>query len=388
MHKHTRTLLLALLCLLVPMTLLASGGSEPAQQAAPAQAVMEEDFDLNELIAAAQAEGELTVYDTSSRIGGVAEAFSAKYGIPVVNATKMGNPEQVERLRREVDSGNIQVDVIGISDSPTLLNDLIPRGYVINWVPPDMADLLPKEFQLPLVYRMEQRVIGYNTDSYPESPISNIWELTEPRWRSKVMLRDPVATPSTMGFFVTMTTPKYADMLEKAYEDLYGEPLKTNLENAGWEWLDRFSKNDPIVFASDDDVAEAVGAAGQTNAPIGFYVYSKHRNMEEENLKLAVAFDVEPFIGYVGVTCSAIVNGGPHPNAAKLFVRYLQTEEGSAPWVINSMGGYAPNPEIGVYPDDELGSWAAWQPYLVQLDDQLTWEIGQDILDLWLTNAQ
>lgn len=363
MKKSIHGVLVVLLCLLVPAVVMAGGGREQTQPAAPAASpapaapaapAAEPAFDLEALIAAAQAEGRLVVYDTSSRITRVAENFQALYGIQV-SATKMGNPEQIERVRREVDAGNVQVDVIGVSDAPTLINDLIPRGYVSNWIPPDMVDLIPQEYQYPLTYRLGQRIIGYNSDSYPQSPISNIWELTEERWRGRIMMRDPAVTPATIAFFATMTTPRYAAMLEQAYRTHYGRALQTREANAGWEFLKQLFANRPVVFRSDDDVGEAVGAAGQQNAPIGLYVYTKHRDNENKNLRLTAALNVQPFIGYVETTNVAIVNGGPNPNAAKLFVRFLMREEGVGPWVLEDLGSYSPNPEVGVHAEDELG---------------------------------
>ena len=389
MRSQTRVFMMGLVFMLTTVLVFAGGrAEEPMQPAQPeAEPVSEDDFDLEALIAAAQEEGEVVVYDTSSRVERVAESFEAEYGIKV-HGTKMGNPEQIERLRREVDSGNIQVDVVALSDRPTLVNDLIPRDYAVNYVPPDLADQIPEQFHRPLIYRMGQRVFGYNTDSYDGSPVTNIWQLTEERWHGKVMLRDPTTTPDNLGFFATLTTERYAEILADAYQDLYGEPIELTEENAGWEWVVRFFQNRPVVFRSDDDVGEAVGTAGQTDAPIGLYVYSKHREIEEKNLKLAVAFEMEPFIGYAGGTAVAMVNGAPHPNAARLYIRYLMTEAGVAPWVLDDLGGYSPNPDVGVYPDDELGSWAAWQPYLIPLDPEAAWNRGQDILDLWFTYAQ
>ena len=139
---------------------------------------------------------------------------------------------------------------------------------------------------------------------------------------------------------------------------------------------------------SDDDVGEAVGAAGQQDAPLGFYVYTKQRDNESKNLRLAVAFDLQPFIGYVETTSVAIVSGGPNPNAAKLFVHFLMREEGVGPWVLGGLGSYSPNPNVGMHPDDALGSFEAWNRLLVANDPVASWELSQDVLDLWLINAQ
>jgi iron(III) transport system substrate-binding protein len=61
---------------------------------------------LDELIVAAQKEGEVNTYWHSSRMGKkVAKAFEEKYGVKV-NATKMKDSEMTERIVREVTSGN------------------------------------------------------------------------------------------------------------------------------------------------------------------------------------------------------------------------------------------------------------------------------------------
>lgn len=363
--------------------LMWAGGSGEAESADGPEALPDDEYSYDRLVELAQEEGQLTVTDTSSRIEPVVAAFSEKYGIEV-SGTKMGNPEQIERVRREVDAGAVQTDVIGISDGPTLQNDLIPNGYVTNWVPPDMRDLIPAEYQMPLTYRMGVRVFAYNREAYDESPISNIWELTEPEWEGKIMLRDPEQTPDNVGFFATLTHPDHAQALEEAYESHYGEELETDEENAGWEWMKRFFRNDPVTFASDGDVGDAVGAPGQEDPPFGFMVYTKLRDVIDGDLELDVAYDLEPFIGYPEQTQVAIVNGAPNPNAARLFVRFLLTEEGVGQWTLADLGGYSPNPEIGTHEDDALGSFEAWNELLIPLDGELTWELQEEIIDLWM----
>lgn len=379
--SYRKAILCIALMLLVSFAVTASGEREERRMP-----ISDEDYDYETLVRLAEEEGELTVTDTSSRIEPVIEAFMERYDI-VATGTKMGNPEQIERVRREVDAGAVQTDVIGISDAPTLVNDLIPNGYVESWVPPDMRDLIPEQYQNPLTYRMGIRMFGYNSEVYDESPVTNMWELTEPRWKGKVMLRDPAQTPDNIGFFATLTRDDHAQALAEAYERHYGEELVTDEPNAGWEWIKRFFRNDPVTFASDSDVGDAVGAPGQTDPPFGFYVYTKQRDAIDGDLRLSVAFEVEPFIGYPEETKVAIVNGTSHPNAARLFVRFLLTEEGVGRWTLEDLGGYSPNPEIGTHPDDVLGSFEAWQDYIIPLDRKLTWELQQEIVDLWLVET-
>ena len=359
----------------------------PAVEEEPATApVTEEAFDLDALIAAAQAEGELVAYWHSSRIEKAGAAFEEKYGITVIG-TKMNDSEQTERVIREVQSGNVQVDLIAYDDGGTLITQMIPQEIVSVWVPPDLADIIPAEDKDPLIYLWQPRFFGYNTEVYGDTcPIDNIWQLTEEEWQSRVIIRDPQVTTAQLAWFASIV--EQPELMAEAYKAYYGEELVTEEENAGWEFLKRLFMNDLQVMGSDDDVSQAVGGAGQTNPPIGLYTYAKHRNMEELNLKLGICLTMKPYMGYAMPTYIAQITGSQHPNAAMLFTHYVLTEEGVAPWALADLGGYSPNPEVSANPDDEIGVWADWKPYLFSFDPAKAITIRQDLLDYWLTMSQ
>lgn len=351
--------------------------------AAPTSAPKEV-FDLDALVAAAKKEGEVVAYWHSSRITNAGANFEKKYGIKV-KGTKMNDAEQTERILREVDAKNVQGDVIAYDDGATLETKLLPQGYTINYVAPDLTSILPTNSQNPLIYLWQPRIFGYNTDSYGDKcPITNIWQLTEPKWRGKVIIRDPAVTTAQLSFFSAFIDKPQA--LEQAYKDLYGKPVETKEANAGWEFLKRLLKNDLLVMKSDDEVGEAVGAAGQKDAPIGLYTLTKHRDMKAKNLKLRACLEMQPFVGYALPTYVQVIKGAPHPNAAKLFARYVMTEEGVAPWSFDDVGGFSPNPNAKNHPDNIM-TWAEWEKRMVKFDNQTAASMRQKLLDFWLVNA-
>ena len=351
-----------------------------------AKPAAEETFDLDALITAAKAEGELVAYWHSSRIEKAGIAFEEKYGIKVTG-TKMNDSEQTERVIREVQSGNVQVDVIAYDDGGTLVTQMIPQNIVTSWVPADLAKVIPAEDQSPLIYLWQPRIFGYNTEVYGDTcPITNIWQLTEADWKDRVIIRDPQVTTAQLAWFASIV--EQPDLMAQAYKDQYGKEIVTSEENASWEFLSRLFANNVQVMGSDDDVAEAVGGAGQTKPPVGLYTYAKHRNMEELNLKLGICKTMKPYMGYALPTYVAQVTGGAHPNAAKLFTHYVLTEEGVAPWALADLGGYSTNPEVSANPDDELGVWADWKQSLFTFDPAKAIAIRQDLLDYWLTKSQ
>ena len=234
------------------------------------------DEDWDAIIAAAKKEGLLVIYNPSSRMGEAAEGFTAKYGIEVQWA-KMNDVEVSDRVVREHEAKARGADVMVSESAAILLGQLLSQGYVINYVPSTHKDIVPVEYQNPLAYRFQPRIIGYNTEAYDEPPIKNLWELTTPKWRGKVALRDPQFTAMQLAWFAEIV--EAADEMASAYEKCFGEPITLTTPNAGWEFIKRLASNKPIIFRSDGDVAEAVGARGQTDPPVGLYVLSKHREI-------------------------------------------------------------------------------------------------------------
>ena len=115
---------------------------------------------LDELITAAQKEGEVATYWHSSRMGKkVAKAFEEKYGIKVL-ATKMKDSEMTERIVREVSSGNVIVDLVGYDDGPMLDTVLTPKGFVENYVPPFLIKNIPEDSREPLIYLWQPFIFG------------------------------------------------------------------------------------------------------------------------------------------------------------------------------------------------------------------------------------
>lgn len=380
-------LVLAIACAPAPTAVPVATTAPSVPTAVPAVAATsapKEVFDLDGLVAAAKKEGEVVAYWHSSRITNAGANFEKNYGIKV-KGTKMNDAEQTERIIREVDAKNVQGDVIAYDDGATLETKLLPQAYTINYVAPDLTSILPTNSQNPLIYLWQPRIFGYNTESYGDKcPITNIWQLTEPKWRGKVIIRDPAVTTAQLSFFSAFIDKPQA--MEQAYKDLYGKAVETKEANAGWEFLKRLLKNDLVIMASDDEVGEAVGAAGQKDAPIGLYTLAKHRDMKAKNLKLRACMEMQPFVGYALPTYVQVIKGSPHPNAAKLFARYVLTEEGVAPWSFNDVGGFSPNPNAKNHPDNG-GTWTDWEKRLLKFDNQTAASMRQKLLDFWLVNA-
>lgn len=368
-HVLTLVVVMALILGLVGVSHASTKGSE----------------DWDQIIAAAKKEGKVVMYANSGRVANAGKIFEAKYGIKVESA-KMDDVEVVERIIREADAGVHAVDVAWIQEPSALFYELIPGEYVTNYVPPTHTDIIPIEYQDPLVLLFQVRIFGYNNEAYSEAPIQSLWDLTTKEWEGRFVTRNPLQTSAHLSWFSELVFNR-ADELAADYERRFGEPLKLTTPNAGWEFLKRLAENRPVLVTSDTDVSDAVGARGQTEPPIGLYVLSKHRDIEVKDLALAVATEVTPAIGYYYPAYLQMMTKAPHPNAAKLLISFLLEEEGVSAWT-NDLGTYPTNPNIPPLPEDPIGGLSEWSKVAWTYDVETAARTRGEILDFWIRHAR
>lgn len=334
--------------------------------------------------AAARQEGEVVVYSLSSRINDVATTFSERYKIPV-RAFDIGQAELVEKLTREQEAGVYNADVIFAGDAPILLNEVLPKGHVVNFVPSDLVDKIAPEGREPLLrHHFGSKVLMYSSDAYPDGPgIDTVWDLTRPEWKGKLTMKDPLKSPENLAFLATIV--ERGDEMAALYEREFGEPLVTSEQSAGYEWLKRILANNPALTSGDDETAKAVGEKGRRNPPVGFLAQSKLRLNKDQGLALAVVTGLKPASGVMYPTFVCVANRAPHPNAAKLFLRWMMGDEkggqGYRPYYLE--GDYpartdVPLPE-GLPPAEQVG--------ILEVDSTWFYENGLVIRDFWIANG-
>ena len=388
--------------ILIGLVVLAFGSVSVTQELTPAQEAWlkaaqigpyqpaTEDWDA--IYQAAKAEGKVVIYSLSSRIFDAVEAFKEAYPGIEVEAYDMLTVDQIDKLTREQSAGVYNVDVLFLADVTTLVKELLPQHLIWNYVPTTLLggqpaqDVIPEDLREPLlVHSLEAKVIFYNFETYPEPPVDSLWDLTRPEWRGRVQMKDPLLSAENMNFL--QMTVKYADAMAAAYEAEFGEPLELSpgIPNAGCEWILRLVQNDLVLTTSDGTAAKAVGAPGQETPPLTLSVASsKLRYNITKGTKLAIAWEVQPVVGITKANFLVMANLAPHPNAAKLLIRWLLGDEqggaGMAPWFV-------------------LGQWPSRTdvkpPIDVTLDDlrETTWFLdpdwiydhGLEVRDFWLT---
>ncbi|GAB3054269.1 ABC transporter substrate-binding protein [Sediminivirga luteola] len=320
-----------------------------------------------ELVAAAEEEGEVVVYSFTSRIATVAEEFRKEYPGIAITEHDIPSSEQIERLASEHAAGASTADVAYVSDAPVVVTQLIEEGVLLPYVPPRMDDVLPEEHKEPLVTnRLSTKVLMYNEEAHPDgAPVENLWELTSGAWEGRVVMVDP----NGRGDYLDMVTEMVlrADEMDAAYQEWAGEPLQLDdgVENAGYQFLADLYANDVILVDSTDAVNEAVGATGQDNPPLGFTTYSDRRDNEDEGWALQVAGEVAPAPGIIFPAMLGVTADAQNPAAARLLIDFMMGDDSAdggpayAPFYVP--GDYPARSDLqdpeGALPREEFAAW-------------------------------
>jgi putative spermidine/putrescine transport system substrate-binding protein len=275
---------------------------------------------MADLIAAAKAEGMLTTialpHDWCS-YGTVIDGFKAKYGIEVNELDPgAGSGEELEAIRANKDNPGPQApDVIdvGLAFGPTAKDEGLLQPYKVStWadIPDDAKD-----------------AAGYWYGDYYG-----------------------VLSFSVNKSVVTTTPAEYADLLKADYNGqvaLSGDPLTSNAaaltvwaaglatgatgEEAATAGLEFFKQlNESGNFVPIDGDSRTVGI-GETPIMVD-WSYNSIAN----DVSLAGNPDLETVVptkgSLAGVYVQAISAYAPHPNAAKLWMEYLYSDEGQLGW--------------------------------------------------------
>jgi iron(III) transport system substrate-binding protein len=338
-----------------------------------------------ELLEAAKAEPPMTVYAVTGKIVDTAEAFSAKYGL-TVTGKKVNESGQIELLLGEGQSGNVVGGVSLAADAATIASQLIGQGIVESWVPPEVLEHLPESARDPLVVVSDPHVWAYNTEAYDACPVSNVWQLVDPDWTSRVAIMDPLDKANYADWFNQLDEHHDAAMTA-AYEAHYGKPFDAAEGTATEVWVKGFAGNG-VLLADSTGVADAIGAAGQAAPFFGMLSTAKFRDNVDKGHKLGFCADVAPFSGWLYPGLGVIAKGTPSPNTAKLFISYLMTAEGIA---AQSVDGKVPSdPRVGL-PGDEASGIAAHLGQLMVWNNagsQSDLDRRQDWQDLWRTSLK
>ena len=326
-----------LLVLTLAFAVFAAGANE-TKTAAPAASNKTAEELHDDMVAAAKAGGDLSIYTYSSRTAKTAAAFQEAYGIPSAS-TQLKDSEMVTKVSTEAAANLDGADVILAQDGARLYPELIATGYVTTYIPDSIKDVINERYTDPLVYEYCTKLFIYN-DELGKSNVSNVWQLTEPEYAGKIQMKDAFQEGVNLNFLTMLTSPEWSQKLADAYKELYGKDIVLTTKNAGYEWIKMFYKN-CVLGKSDTTIAENVGAKGQATQLWGLFTSNKLRDKESKNLALQPQVTMKPFAGFMYPVYAFIPSNSKNTEAAKLFLEFAYSDAGWAPYN-NLIGDYSP----------------------------------------------
>jgi putative spermidine/putrescine transport system substrate-binding protein len=311
--------------------------------------------DLDALYEAAKGEGQLTVIalpHSWCNYGGVIEGFKAKYPGITINELNpdAGSADELEAVRANIGNTGPQApDVldIGLAFGPQAKEEGLLQAYKVStWddIPADAKDeegFWYGDYYGVLAFGINKDII---TGDNPQS-----WaDLQKDDYANSVALAGDPRTSNNAILSV------YAAGLSTGADAANGA-------QAGLEFFKAL--NDKGNFVPVDAEAASI-AQGTTPIAINWdYNLLAARDNLNGNPPIEV---VVPSDGVVaGVYVQAISAHAPHPNAAKLWMEYLYSDEGQLGWLagychpirFNAMA------EAGVLPDDLMAKLPAAENY-------------------------
>jgi putative spermidine/putrescine transport system substrate-binding protein len=277
---------------------------------------------MADLVAAAQAEGKLTTIALPHdwcNYGETIETFKTKYGLEVNELDpNAGSGDEVEAIKANKDNpGDQAPDVIdvGLAFGPTSKTEGILEPYkVATWdsIPDDAKDADGAW------YGDYYGVLAFEVNTAVVANVPQDWsDLLKPEYKGQVAL---AGDPRTSN---------------QAIQAVFAASLANggSLEDAG-PGLDFFKQlNEAGNFVPIIATAATV-AAGETPITIR-WTYNALSNRDATAASGGPAIEVVvPKSGrFAGVYVQAISAYAPHPNAAKLWMEFLYSDEGQNIWL-------------------------------------------------------
>lgn len=339
--------------------------------------------------AAAKKEGKVVLYSNSSRWPDIKKSFEEAYPGITLEGYDISTVDLITKLQKEQQAGVYTADVVLCGDYATLVNEMLnpPNKMLWNFYPDELVPLVDKSALEPLLlHRYALTVFIYNNEVYKEPPVKNIWDFTKPEWKGRVVYPDPQKV--AMGLMGLTAIVQNSDTMAKEYEKAFGKPIKLDpgVPNAGYQWIKDLLKNGVTLTSSSGDAATAVGTLGQKNPPIGFTSYSKIRNAQKGEIAFDVMWGMSPTFAITEETALAIANLAPHPNAAKLLIRWMLGDEkggkGFAPFYVP--GDYPTRKDA--QPPKGAKPWSEFQGKVWSNDPTWVYQNAIQVRDFWVAN--
>jgi iron(III) transport system substrate-binding protein len=264
------------------------------------------------LVDAARGEGSVTWYiaqvdtETAEAMG---RAFTAQYPGVTVSVIRTTGQVAYERLLQDLKNSAPQCDVFSSTDT-SQYPALKKRGALADYTPAGAASLLPafqKVCDPGFMYPSSAtaHVLIYNSTQVKDGP--KAWtDLLQPRWKGRVATGHPAFSGCT-GIWALALTKTY-----------------------GWDYFEKLAKNNPRVGRSGNDPVTLINAG---ECLVGPAPGNTAFQQVDKGNPIVPVYPVDGATLCLGP--SSVMASAPHPNAARLFMEWLMSDEFSRLSVAN-----------------------------------------------------
>lgn len=209
-------------------------------------------------------------------------------------------------------------------------------------------------------------VIVYNSDAVRAEDAPKDWDdVLDPRWRDKILIRDPNPSDTMRAIF--------GGLIWRSYKD-------TNSPEKGYEWLRKLDAN---VHEYTADGTLMVQKLARQEGLISLWDMPDVRIYQEQK-KLPLAYNIPTSGTPVVIDCIAIVRGAPQEEEAKRFYEFVTTSES----LIVSARGYYRIPVRNDIDRKQLPEWMNAPFARMPLDWDLLRREGNNWMRYWDANIR
>ena len=297
--------------------------------------------------AQAKKEGKATFYANITAIEPIVDAFTAEHGVKG-EYTRISTSKFFATVSTEYEAGKLMADVL---QSPMPIMEMLKeKGVLATYKSPvaqDYPEWTRKNDQIQ-IFGIEYVALIYNKELVDPADVPKRYEdLTDPKWRDKIVMANPSAHATTISWLVGLK--------EQVFES----------EQAWRDFLKGLAANKPMFVRSFGPTPAPV-ESGEKLIAISMPKYI----ITKAPAPLGWAQVDQPLLGTprgIAITASA-----PHPNAGKMFIDYWLSKDAMS-MLAEKVGEYVLYP--GVYPpiagiekakvlpirtlsDEEIREWA------------------------------
>jgi iron(III) transport system substrate-binding protein len=253
----------------------------------------------------------LTVYSPHGKdmLDHYEQAFERAHAGVDVQWVDMGSQEVLDRLRAE--AANPQADVWFGAPAETF-SKAAKEGLLVphrpTWAgaaPPDARDA--RDLWYGTYYTPE--VIAYNTQAVSAADAPKDWDdVLDPKWRGKVIIRDPIASGSMRAIFGGIIARSIA---------------QTGSPEAGYEWLRRLDANTKEYTLNPTLLYQKLG---RQEGLISLYNMPDIATLRER-FQIPVTYVIPASGTPLLVDAIAIVRGTRRPELARRYYEFVTTRE-------------------------------------------------------------